>query len=316
MRGLLAILACAVLLACAHTGGSGTLPAQLTSPFASRPDAAGFQSLYSFKGLPDASSPAAGMVALNGTLYGTAQTGGRGEGGAVFATSTSGKERVLYSFGSGGVDGLLPVAGLVVLSGKLYGATTSGGTHGFGALFSVDKSGNEHLLYSFAGGSDGAQPYAALVADGGVLYGTTYVGGGSANCTQGCGTVFSVTTAGKEHVIYRFKGGSDRIGPFANLIVVNSSLYRTTADGGKNGTGTIFKTTKSGGEQVIHSFGSGFDGSEPEAGLINVGDKLYGTTNGGGKHFNGTAFVTTTGGGERVIYDFKGAKMVPIPKQI
>ncbi|HEX3670921.1 MAG TPA: choice-of-anchor tandem repeat GloVer-containing protein, partial [Candidatus Cybelea sp.] len=228
MKTFPAILSAALLSACGRMGGSAPLPADFASPLTTIPNAASFKSLYSFKSLPDASAPAAGMVALNGTLYGTGEAGGQGGAGAVFATSTAGKERVLYSFGSGGVDGVLPAAGLVEVSGTLYGTTTAGGTHGSGTVFSIDKSGKEHLLYSFAGGNDGAQPYAAFISEGGVLYGTTYVGGGGKNCTQGCGTVFSVTTGGKEHVVYRFKGGTDGMGPVANVIVVGTGLYGTT----------------------------------------------------------------------------------------
>ncbi len=301
------VLAGAMLAACTRGAGSSPLPAAYGQPFAARPSAGTFRSLYSFKGLPDGASPAAGMVAVSGTLYGTTQVGGQADSGAVFAASTAGKERVLYSFGTGsGPDGVFPVAGLVILGGAFYGTAFSGGEHGFGVVFKVDKSGNERLLYSFKGGNDGDAPSAALVAYKGALYGTTLNGGGSTSCSQGCGTVFEVTTAGKEHVVHGFKGGNDGAGPLGTLIVSNSAFYGTTGSGGKNGVGTIFKTSASGKEQVLHSFGSGQDGAEPEAGLVDVGGKLYGTTNGGGKNFAGTVFVTTSSGGERVLYNFKG----------
>ncbi len=293
-----------MLAGCAHAGGTPAVPSY-GAPFAV-PEVA-FKSLYSFKMIPDGMEPAGGMVVLNGTLYGTTQVGGQGDAGAVFASSTAGKERVLYSLGTGGgPDGVFPVAGLVVLNGVFYGTATSGGQSGFGAVFKVDKSGKESLVYSFKGGNDGSGPYAALIAYKGALYGTTIQGGGSSNCPQGCGTVFQVTTAGKEHVVYAFKGGNDGAAPVSNVIVVNSALLGTTADGGKNGTGTIFKTSTAGKEQALHSFGSGLDGSEPEAGLVSLNGKLYGTTNTGGQHFNGTVFSTTTAGGEHVVYDFKG----------
>jgi len=62
----------------------------------------------------------------------------------------------------------------------------------------------EHLLYSFAGNPDGAGPYASLVRHSGVFYGTTFSGG-----TFGDGTVFKVTTTGKETVLHSFSGGAD-----------------------------------------------------------------------------------------------------------
>lgn len=300
------ILGAATLAACSHVAGPSPLPAALGARFAVRPDAGAFKVLYAFKGFPDAASPAAGMTALNGTLYGTTQIGGKGNAGTVFSTTTAGRERVLHSFGSGGPDGVLPEAGLTILGGSFYGTAASGGTNGFGAVFKIDKAGNEHLVYSFKGGKDGAAPYTGLAVSGGALYGTTLNGGNSA-CPQGCGTVFEVTAAGKEHVVYAFKGGSDGIGPLGKLIVVSSALYGTTADGGKDGLGTVFKTSTSGNEQVVYSFkNDGADGGEPESGLISLGGKLYGTTNGGGKNGDGTVYSVTAAGSEHVVYSFKG----------
>ena len=303
------LLAGLTLAACSRAAGPAALPWDGAAlPFDALPNA-GFTSLYSFKGLPDGAEPAAGMVALGGVLYGTTQVGGQGNAGAVFSTSTTGKEHVLYSFGSHAPDGVFPVAGLVALNGTFYGTASAGGSHGFGAVFKIDKSGHEQLLYSFAGSKDGAAPYASLVVVNGALYGTTTTGGGSANCPQGCGTVFEVTTAGKEHVVYAFKGGkSDGSQPVANLVAVSSVLYGTTPNGGKNGNGTVFKTTTSGSENLLHSFGTGTDGGEPEAGLTNVGGTLYGTTNAGGKNFSGTVYKVSTAGQESVIYNFKGGQ--------
>ena len=270
------------------------------------PDA-GFSVPYIFKGLPDGAVPAAGLIAFNGTLYGTTQGGGAGGAGAIFTTTPGGTEHVIYSFGSQSPDGVFPAAELTVLSNTLYGTATSGGSHGFGAIFKTDKTGHERVVYSFNGGSDGAAPYARLAAHNGALYGTTYTGGGSKNCQQGCGTVFSVTPSGTERVLYAFKGGSaDGIGPLAPIVFVGSEMYGTTGAGGKFGTGTIFKVSTAGKEQVLHHFGASLDGTEPEAGLVSLGGKLYGTTNTGGTHFNGTVFYTTTSGGEHVIYNFKG----------
>jgi uncharacterized repeat protein (TIGR03803 family) len=297
------VLACALVAGCARAGGPVVMPSEASS-LSIAPNA-GFSLIYTFKGPPDAAVPAAGLIPSNGMLYGTSQVGGKGNAGTVFATSTAGKERVVHDFGSSG-DGVDPSAGLVVISGAFYGTTTSGG-HGFGTVFKIGKTGNESVLYNFKGGSDGSQPYARLVVHNGVLYGTTYVGGGSANCgPQGCGTVFSVTTSGKEKVLHAFKNGSDGWGPVAPLVVVNSTLYGTTGGGGKNGSGTIFKCSTSGNEQILHNFGESLDGSEPEAGLVTLGGKLYGTTNTGGKNSQGTVFSASIAGGEHVLYSFKG----------
>jgi uncharacterized repeat protein (TIGR03803 family) len=302
---VLGISGAALLAACSHGAGPSFVPGGFQQPPALRRDAGGFSTIYSFKFLPDGMEPAAGMIAVGSTLYGTTQSGGQGGAGAVFTSSTAGKEHVIYSFGSNGPDGVFPVAGLVSLGGEFYGTTSSGGTSGFGAVYKISKTGSEKLLYSFKGGSDGSGPYAPLVVYKGALYGTTLVGGNKA-CAQGCGTIFEVTAAGKEHVLYAFKGGSDGIGPVASLVVLGSEFYGTTANGGKDGDGTIFKTNAAGKEQVLYAFKGGDDGGEPEAGLVVLGGTLYGTTNAAGKNFNGVVFSATTSGNENAIYSFKG----------
>ena len=80
-------------------------------------------------------------------------------------------------------------------------------------------------------------PYSNLIAASGLLYGTT-TGGGvaySSYCeNDGCGVIFSVNTAGKEHVLYRFMGAysGDGAYPYAGLTALNGSLYGVTSAGG------------------------------------------------------------------------------------
>ena len=122
---------------------------------------------------------------------------------------------VLFNFDQ--TDGAWPSNGdLLNVHGTLYGMTSTGGvinnscrvSAGCGTVFSITPSGTESTLYKLKGSPDGGTPYANLVEVNGTLYGTTYYGGKSA-CNGGCGTVFSITTAGKERVIYRFAGGDD-----------------------------------------------------------------------------------------------------------
>jgi len=163
--------------------------------------------LYSFCQLPncaDGAFPVANLVLdAQGNLYGTTEVGGTYWRGTVFEVTTSGTEKVLYSF-AGQPDGAIPFGGLVLdAQGNLYGTTYAGGTSsacnfenpGCGTVFELAASGAEKVLYSFHGGPDGANPSAGLVLDAqGNLYGTTSYGG-SGNCTRspGCGTVFKLT---------------------------------------------------------------------------------------------------------------------------
>jgi uncharacterized repeat protein (TIGR03803 family) len=149
--------------------------------------------LYAFKGSPDGGDPTAGLIDVNGSLYGTTNTGGQNNGGTAYRITTSGTEAVLYSF-TGGSDGANPAAGLINIPGKgLYGTTQQGGGSGCafkgcGTVFNVKLSGVETVLYSFQGGLDGATPLAGLTIVNGTLYGTTEQGG-----ANGVGTVFSLS---------------------------------------------------------------------------------------------------------------------------
>ncbi len=212
--------------------------------------------VYSFGagGSKDGAAPVARLVqASDGNFYGTTSLGGANNSGIVFRLTAGGVETVLHSFGgtggvSGGIDGGGPFAGLIQgLDGNLYGATSGGGAFDSGTIFRITMSGAESVLYSFgAGGSaDAAEPSASLIqGSDGNFYGTS-VGGGA----QNQGTVFRVTAAGAESVLYSFMGtggasGLDGAGPSAGLIQDgDGNAYGTTRYGGAYGQGTVFVVT-------------------------------------------------------------------------
>ena len=278
-----------------------------------------YELLYSFRAhgkRPDGNQPSAGLVEVNGTLYGTTYKGGAHGDGTVFSITTGGTEKVLYDFAAG-TDGDGPLAALVNVKGTLYGTTWYGGKYKEGTVFSVSTAGTEHVLHSFAGGTDGAGPVAGLIDVSGTLYGTTEAGGGVGCDGYGCGTVFSITASGKETVLHSFggAGSGDGAEPSAGLVNVNGTLYGTTYSGNASGVyGTVFAITPSGKETVLHGFkGSPSDGAEPWAGLVNVNGTLYGTTSVGGANSCqssnqgcGTVFSITPSGTENVLYSFKG----------
>jgi len=313
---------CVVAAVLAGCGGGSTLPAPFMSGATSGSAHArtAFSVLYSFQGPPaDGEAPSAALLNVNGTLYGTTPDGGTNSAGTIFSITKSGKETVLYSFKGGSADGGGPSAPLINVNGTLYGATGYGGAHGKGVIYSFTTAGKETVLYSFKGGSaDGANPSGALLDVNGVLYGTT-VSGGSRSCGGGgCGTVFSVTTSGKEVMRYSFKGRkTDGQSPNGGLVNVDGKLYGTTNSGGAHciprgaDCGTVFSVTTSGKEAVLHSFeGAPKDGQNPDGGLVYVDGKLYGTTTGGGhspcdpSQGCGTAFALTLSGSETVLHSF------------
>jgi uncharacterized repeat protein (TIGR03803 family) len=204
--------------------------------------------LYSFG--PDEEFPETGLVALDGTVYGTT-FGQATQYGSVFAYDiATGTETVVHQFAQ--QDGHLPEGGLIVVDGKLFGTTTGGGNQdGAGTVYEIDpSSGAETVIYEFGNNAgDGRAPVGTLVAVGHKLYGVTEYGG-NAGCTgnQGCGTIFEVTPArGTEKVLYSFTGGSDEGNPQAGLTYTHGAFYGTTARNGQNscyndqGCGTVFR---------------------------------------------------------------------------
>jgi uncharacterized repeat protein (TIGR03803 family) len=261
--------------------------------------------LHSFGQYPDGAYPFAGLIDVKGTLYGTTSRGGKYCGfsntacGTVFSITPAGTEKVLYSF-RGRRDGLFPHAGLVDVSGKLYGTTYEGGGFRGGTLFRIAPGGNPgskvKILHAFGSGSDGARPNAELIDVNGTLYGTTQQGGAfvcgpTHSSKEYCGTVFSIAPDGTETVLHSFGEGADGVTPVAPLIELKGKLYGTTASGGTTGMGTVFSITLGGTEKVLHSFGAGSDGAHPRASLIDVNGTLYGTTALGGTYNTGTVFA-------------------------
>jgi uncharacterized repeat protein (TIGR03803 family) len=217
----------------------------------------------------------------------------------------------LYNF-QGGADGGDPVAGLILDSeGNLYGTTQAGGSgpcedffiQGCGVVFKLSKTGQFTTLYKFQGGADGAAPHAGVIRDAqGNLYGTTS-GGGGTDCTfglaKGCGTIFTIDTAGNETVLYRFSGGLGGADPEASLYRdADGNLWGTTQLGGiftnrecSSGCGTLFRLDRK-SQLLSRPFqGPPNDGSFPLAGLVaDARGNLYGTTLAGGTNSSGILF--------------------------
>ncbi len=147
------------------------------------------------------------------------------------------------------------------------------------------------MLYDFKNAPDANEPEGGLIRAGGTLFGTTGLGGTGTD--SGCGTVFGVTKAGAEHVVYSFKCGNDGEVPYGSLIEVGGAFYGTTLGGDPSMDTTVFKVTRAGAHTVLHAFSGGSDGAIPYAGLVNLNGTLYGTTLRGGANNAGTVFAIT-----------------------
>jgi uncharacterized repeat protein (TIGR03803 family) len=172
------------------------------------------------------------------------------------------------------------------------------------------------VLYSFTGGSDGAYPNAVIKDAKGNIYGTTSAGGSGSACEMGCGTVFKLSSNGKETVLYSFKGGADGASPYAGVIQdAQGNLYGTTYYGGDiacpGGCGTVFKLSKTGKETILYRFKGGANGENPITGVIqDVEGSLYGTSILGGDTTCvggcGTVFKLNKTGKLTVLHRFTG----------
>lgn len=271
--------------------------------------------LYSFGHGSDGAKPESGLAEANGVFYGTTQDGGTSHQGIVYSMRVLvrgvGEEAVLHNF-TGNADGAFPFGRVVNVNGTLYGTTFTGGKFGEGTIYSITTSGTLTVLHSFAGGSDGAGSYSGLIEANGILYGTTASGG--AGCPSlnagGCGTVYSVSTAGVEKVLHSFTGGSDGAYPYAGLVDVNGTLYGTTINGGgactssDDGCGTVFSISPAGIETVLHRFDSS-DGDTIYAGLTAVSGTLYGAASGGGTFGRGLVYSMSMAGAEKVLHTYR-----------
>jgi uncharacterized repeat protein (TIGR03803 family) len=196
--------------------------------------------------------------------------------------------------------------------GQLYGTTESGGANGDGTAFKVTLGGNLTDLHDFSGQpNDGQQPDSGLVqGTDGSFYGTTTNGG-----TDDYGTVFKVTSEGRQTTLYSFLctgNCHDGAEPIAPLVLgADGNLYGTTNQGGGNrAAGTVFRITADGALTTLYSFcakANCTDGSNPFAGLLQTVDgDFYGTTYGGGTNNSGTVFKVSRSGTLVTLHSFDG----------
>jgi uncharacterized repeat protein (TIGR03803 family) len=197
-------------------------------------------------------------------------------------------------------------------AGNFYGTTKFGGLFSAGALFKLDTTGRETVLYSFTGAADGAYPQSDLLRDPeGNLYGTTSSAGNLSACptaTPGCGTVFRLNARNVLTVLHTFEGGDGAV-PAGDMVSVNGEIYGTTQRGGTGcvgGCGVIFKVTKMGRYTVLYRFAGAADGEIPEGLVRDTVGNLYGNALYGGTSGWGTVYKLDSAGHFSVLYTFGG----------
>src|SRR5271157_5159200 len=279
-----------------------------------------FQVIHNFINGQDGSEPVAGLaMGPDGSLYGTACSGGIGGSGTVYKLTHKGPSwffSPLYSF-TNGSDGACPSANVVFgPNGTLYGTTQESGRGLYGTVFNLSPPPtackavrcpwSETTLYSFTGGKDGGEVYSPVTFDqAGNIYGTTRAGGNG-----NAGVVYTLVPSGgtwTESVIHFFGGSGDGANPYTGVVFDGSgNLYGTALD-------DVYELTLQSGvwmETILHTFQGGNDGEFPYGGLVfDAKGNLYGTTAAAGSGYGGTAFeFTPLGGGwsYQVIYGFPG----------
>ena len=291
--------------------GAGTV-------FRLNPDGSGFTALASLDTYTSGYLPVAPLVqGADGTLYGTTSNGGGNGYGTLFSLDPQGGSVTVLEDFDGVTAGGSPYGGLILgTDGRLYGTTSTGGSLGYGTVFSLAQHGGDvTVLLNLDFFTTGGIPmYDGLVqGSDGALYGTAYRGG-----TMGYGTVFKLNPDGSGfEVLLTFDGATTGGQPFGGLLPgADGALYGTTSSGGSGGQGSVFKLNPDGsGFMVVQNFDLATTGGRPFSGLVQGSDgTLYGTTNTGGAGGSGTVFqMNPDGSGFQVLQSFDAAANGGVP---
>jgi uncharacterized repeat protein (TIGR03803 family) len=210
--------------------------------------------IYNFCAQPscaDGAQPSAGLVSgMDGSLYGTTTVGGTNGYGTIFKITPAGKLTTLHSFDDTQLvcspNACAPM--VQATNGKLYGATTTGGTNvgpnpngNAGTFFEITPDGRFQTLYNFCAQSncaDGEYPLGFVQGTDGDFYGAAFSGGSKA-CPVGCGTIFKMTPQGALTILHSFNG-SDGQNPTGLFQATNGVFYGEASSGYVNGPGNIF----------------------------------------------------------------------------
>jgi len=227
------------------------------------------------------------IQATNGDFYGTTSFCGANNYGTVYKLTLAGAYSLLYSFQGPPNDTVLPLGLIEGTNGDLWGLGNGWIISG-GGVFKITLAGKESLVYTFEPNPEGAfldgeGPYTNLIqGSNGDFYGTTEEGG-SANE----GTIFQVTAAGKETVLYSFPNQTD--GAYPSLPLTqgpNGILYGAATDcaGGGCAQAGLFDITTKGAYKNLYLYPLVCSNcGQPEAPLLlSTSGTFYSTTEQGG----------------------------------
>ncbi len=143
--------------------------------FSINTDGSDYQLLHVFTGNDsDGEEPFASPTLVGSTLFGTTVVGGSNGQGTLYSMNPDGSDyQVLYSFPSGGTAAEQPDSALTLVGSTLFGASGSGGSAGFGAVFSVSGATPSFIVTPSNSSADYAVGGPAVAVDAGVALNST-----------------------------------------------------------------------------------------------------------------------------------------------
>lgn len=186
----------------------------------------------------DGSDPSTPPIqGIDGSLIGTAHTGGTIGGGVVYSISPTGAFNVVHTFFCSGEPcprGYGPGGVVQDPAGNLFGTTEFGGASEEGTAFEITSMHQFKLLHSFTYGS-GTAPGDLILANDGNLYGTT-------EGINGYGTIFQMTPANVYSTLYHFTYNSGSTVPYTPLVEApDGNFYGGVEYYGINSNGAEYK---------------------------------------------------------------------------
>ena len=152
--------------------------------------------------------------------------------GYVYGLNPSGQLRTLLTFPAKSFQGSPAYVPLLqAADGNLYGATTSGGEQGAGAIYKLSLDGRYTSLHIFPRSRVSFSPVALIEASDGNLYGAT-LGVES--------QLFRVTTSGQYTLLYTMNMYTDGRCPCQLIQGSDGKIYGSAMLGGTAGFGNIF----------------------------------------------------------------------------
>jgi uncharacterized repeat protein (TIGR03803 family) len=193
-----------------------------------------------------------------------------------------------------------PLGGLILVGGALYGAASTGGADGIGAVYRLDTDGGNYQILASFPDAAGGNPSASLVqASDGKLY-------GSSSKYPLTPLIFRIDSSDAFEVVDSLPPTKGQAPLSAFVEGPDAALYAVAQFGGANGKGAVVRLDPGTGEvTVLHDF-DGTDGLQPRAGLLLASDDWSTAGGGGGDNSLGTLFRIDTQGSFEKLWDFTG----------